>query len=173
MKRVLWLAVSLVAVELVPAHELSVHWEVRGEQLIIKADSDGEAAAGAAVEVRSAEGEVLSAGELDESGAWQWTISDSGDLMVVVDTGFGHRRSVTLTAEQLHPEVAASGTREEAPAHPEEAGHEHGEPQAQGSSDAAQSVGLRVMVGLTFVLALSAAWLSFRNMRRLDELARR
>jgi hypothetical protein len=173
MKRVVWLALSLVAVVLVQAHELSVHWEIRGEQLIIKADSDGEAAAGAAVEVRSAEGELLSAGELDESGAWQGTISDSGDLTVVVDAGFGHRRSVNLTAEQLHPEFAASVAREGVSAHRDEAAHEHGEPEAQGSSDAAQSVGLRVMVGLTFVLALSAAWLSFRNMRRLDALARR
>jgi len=171
MSRILLLVLSLALVELVQAHGLSVHWEVRDGRLVIKADSDGEAAVGAGVEVRSAGDEVLATGKLDETGSWQWPIGVGGELTVVVDAGLGHRRSLTLTGEELRSAKAPASAPPVMVMDPDEVNHEHPAP-VRGSSEEAQSLGLRVVVGLTFVLALAAVWMSFGNMRRVDRLER-
>jgi hypothetical protein len=172
MRRILWMTIiACVAVEVVWAHRLTVAWEVRDGRLVIAADSEGEVAAGADVELRSADGRCLAAGVLDAAGKWEWPLQGEGDLTVAVDAGLGHRRSLTLTGEQLRsPAAAASSTRAGSGASDERA---PGSVQARGSSDAPIAVGWRVALGLTLVLAAGAAWMSLCNSRRVSELERR
>jgi hypothetical protein len=171
MNRIFMVILTLVVVELVQAHGLSVRWQVQQGQLMIKADSEGALAVDARVEVRSAGDELLASGKLDETGSWQWPLTDAGELTVVVDSGLGHRRSLTLTGEQLRPSKTVASPPAIVFRPPDEVDDAHAAP-TRGNSDEARLLGLRVVVGLTFVLALAAGWVSFRNMRRLDELER-
>lgn len=163
------------------AHELTVTWTVTAGELEIQSASDGTPAAGAAVELRTDDGTVLTSGKLDASGRLRSPLPAVDRLTVVVDAGFGHRRTVTLSAKDLRggsPSALAGA----APADPS---HDHDHDQAhadrhplragetRGSSDAAVGPMVRIGLGVTFLLALAAASMSYGNMRRLANLERR
>ena len=166
------LLLGWLVIEPVHAHRLTVNWEVRDGRLVIEADSEEEPAAGADVEVRSAADEVLATGFLNDRGIWEWPLSGAGDLTVVVDAGLGHRRTLNLTVEQLRPSVNEAN-RSVADSTPSASVVESGAILSRGSADGTGWLGWRVVLGLTFLLATASAWMSWRNLRRVDELERR
>jgi nickel transport protein len=162
-----WLLVilSMLVCGTAQAHRLTVNWEVRDGALIIEGKAGGSAAAGADVELRSASGAVLEVGVLDQNGLYKWPLQEGGDLTVVVNAGPGHRRSLTVKKSHLHPPASAPGSGlQPGSDQPEREWHAHG------SSDDAVSIGLKVVIGLTFLLAAAAAWMSYRNMVRLSKM---
>lgn len=97
------------------------------------------------------DGMVLIEGSLDEKGVFTFTYERPEPLRVVVTAPGGHRASVTLTAAEL------------------------GEPAGMSEGGAApapevRSRGHDVFLGLTFLIALTALALSWRNSKRLDAL---
>lgn len=161
-----WLAVTA------QAHRLTVEWQVAEEMLEIHATTEAVPAAGAIVELRSAAGALLVSASLDETGHFRWPLNFTGGVTVVVNAGLGHRRTLTLTEADLQRGAApapAGAPTDRAPAAREAA---RAGP-ARGSSDAAVGAVVRVGLGLTFLLALAAAGLSYGNARRLAALERR
>jgi len=166
-----WLGLlGIVVLSLVPAHahRLTVEWELAGATLEVRAFTQTGPAAGADVELHDASGAVLAEGVLDDDGRFHWPLSGAGPITVEVNAGLGHRQSLTLTEEDLRP-PPAQPARTDSMAPPEAGSHSR----TSGSSDATFSQMARVGLGLTFLLALAAAWMSHRNTRRLLDLERR
>lgn len=154
------------------AHELSVSWQIEGDQLTVRAVTDDTPAAGAAVEMRDTAGRVVARGTLDGTGRFRWPLRPvAGDLVVVVNDGVGHRRTVTVPATILRTKAGSPGHPAPAAA-PGETGAEHASHPDE-HPESAEPLAVRVVAGLAFLLATAAAWMSYRNHRRLAELARR
>lgn len=161
------------------AHELTVGWTVTAGELEIHGTTDGTPAAGATVELRAGDDTVLTSGKLDASGRFRSPLPAVDRLSVVVDAGFGHRRTVTLSAQDLRggsPSTLA-GADPAVQVHDDDHDHGHAHPlqtrETRGSSDAAVGPMVRIGLGVTFLLALAAASMSYGNMRRLANLERR
>ncbi|MHB1306928.1 MAG: hypothetical protein ACYDC1_19185 [Limisphaerales bacterium] len=148
------------------AHRLTIDWEVRGDSLRVTGKCDDTPAVGADVELRSVSGTTLASGLLDETGSYRWRVSATGDVTVVINAGLGHRRTLILTEAQLRLVPPASS----ATAGPTPTAPGFGEPASRGESDGTFGLGLRVLLGVTFLLAAAAAWMSHCNGRRLTEL---
>lgn len=145
------------------AHRLSVDWQVVDQTLVLVGRTDDEPAAGADVQIRSAAGAVLAEGSLDATGTYRWPLAATGDVTVVVDAGLGHRRTLTLAAAELR---SATVPAPPTPFPATGAGSTRG----RGSSDGSSPLAVRVVVGLTFLLAVAAVGMSFSNRRRLARL---
>jgi cobalt/nickel transport system permease protein len=103
----------------------------------------------AAAKVVREDGSVLAEGPIDAKGRFTFTYDKPESLRVQISAPGGHRATVRLTAKEL-------GAAEEAPEPRREAG----------------TRGQDVLLGLTFLLALAAFVLSWRNGRRLAALTR-
>ena len=106
---------------------------------------------------------ALADGSLDATGTYRWPLAATGDVTVVVDAGLGHRRTVTLAAAELRSATV--------PAPPTPLPATGSRPTGGGgSSDGSSPLAVRVVVGLTFLLAVAAVGMSFSNRRRLARL---
>lgn len=152
------------------AHRLTVDWTLTGTVLEIRATEGSDPAAGAFVRLRDNSDAPATEGELDETGRFRLEWNGRAPVTIEVDAGLGHRRTLVLTEQDLRPRTSP------APAglssNPASSGPSEGH-LATGSSDVFLSQAARVVLGLTFLLALAAAWMSHRNTRRLTRLERR
>lgn len=159
-----WL--SLVAVT-AHAHRLNLTWEVVGTNVVVKAETDGVPAAGAMVECLTDADEVWAGGALDDQGRYAMGIPAASGLTVSVNAGLGHRRSLTLSADQLELNRAGAAKPDGNATAVEIT---DGSRPASGSADAGFSTLPRVLVGFALLLAAAAAWMSYQNSRRLAAL---
>jgi hypothetical protein len=173
MKRIVCaLLIGGAGLVLAQAHRLTVVWVCDGEILEIRSTAGTEPIAGAELQLRDASGELLAEGLLDASGRYRWPWNGAAPITIEINAGLGHRRTLTLTEEELKP--SSTGVVENLPSPastpgvPGASGARSG-----GSSDAAFSETVRVGLGLTFLLSLAAAWMGYRNSRRLANLERR
>jgi hypothetical protein len=151
---------------------LSIDWQVEGQSLVVSARAEGVPAAGADVETRSDADVILATGLLDAQGQWRCPLSSTGGMTIVVNAGLGHRRVLRLTHEELrrvNAPAASGSTSINAGSDPGSARAPH----PSGSTENASGQTVRVLAGVAFILALSAAWLSYRNSRRLSALEKR
>ena len=162
---------SLLSVGLLHAHELTIDWEIRSGGLVIRATSDGTAAAGAKVEVQSSEGRPLATGILDQNGTWTWPLSAVGQVTLVVDAGLGHRQTLTLTEAQLRASSSQAPQTGLEP-HPTVGEALHDDP-ALHLHEERLSLKWRVLLGLSLLMATAAGWMSFSNLRRVTQLESR
>ncbi len=168
--RVLLAALGVALAATLQAHRLGARWEISGHTLIVLARAEDTPAAGAEVELRDAAGAVLASGVLDAAGRFEWPLAPAaGDLTVVVNAGPGHRRTLLIPAVQLRA-ATASGTG----AAPAAAPPDTPAPAARhGASDGVEPLAVRVVLGLTFLLAATAVWVGYQNHRRLAVLEQR
>lgn len=172
-RRVFMFALGLVLAGPLRAHRLSVEWQVEGDVLILQGRTDGAPTAGADVELRDSAGTVIASGLMDTAGRFRWPLAGvTRDVVVVINAGHGHRRTLTLAAADLRPTAnPPAGTALANTSLSNEPG-----PAAmrlRGGSDGTEPLATRVVLGLTFLLAAAAAWISYRNNQRLAELERR
>jgi len=152
------LGVALAAA--LQAHRLTARWEISGNTLTVLARAEDAPATGAEVELRDAAGTVLASGVLDAAGRFEWPLAPTaGDVTVVVNAGPGHRRTLVIPAAQWQASIASASEVASAARH--------------GASDGVEPLAVRVVLGLTFLLAATAAWLGYRNHRRLAVLEQR
>lgn len=148
------------------AHRLTVEWQVVNDALVLAGRTDGQPAAGADVQIQSASGALLAEGVLDVTGTYRWPLNATGDVTVVMNAGLGHRRTLVLSAAELRPVMAPSVASPSAStALPQS--------ERRGTSDGFSPLAVRVVVGLTFLLAVTATGMSFGNRRRLAKLEQR
>ena len=172
MKRVVCaLLIGLAGLVFAQAHRLTVDWVCDGKTLEIRSTAGTEPAAGAELQLRDASGALLAEGVLDASGRYRWPWNGAAPIIIEINAGLGHRRSLTLTAEELKPGTTGAIENLPSPASTPGAPGADGNRRG-GSSDAAFSETVRVGLGLTFLLALAAAWMGYRNSRRLTNLER-
>lgn len=141
------------------AHRFSAEWRVEDRTLVVAAQLEGAPATGASVELRDPAGTLLARGTLDPGGQFHWPLLPAtGELRAVVRDEEGHRRTLTIPVAALAPPLAAGA------AAPEPTG---------GRAEGVEPLAVRVVLGLTFLLAATAAWLGYRNSRRLAALEQR
>jgi hypothetical protein len=166
------LCLLLSGVMTVEAHRLTVDWVYADGVIELHARAGTEAAVGAELQLFDASGTVLVEDVLDEGGRYRWPLSGGGPYTIVINAGLGHRRTLTLSETELRSDSTDAAERTASPASDPGPTREPGS-RTGGSSDAALSETVRVGLGLTFLLALAAAWTSYRNSRRLTDLERR
>ena len=173
MKRILFIFVlGGLATSPVAAHRLTADWQVTDNTLVLVGRTDGAPATGAEVQLQSASGATLAEGTLDAAGVYRWPLNATGDVTVVVNAGLGHRRTFVLSADDLRAGAAPSPASSSGQPLPV-ASAAQGIPGAQGSTDGSSPLAVRVVLGLTFLLAATATGMSFSNRRRLAQLEQR
>ena len=100
---------------MVLAHGVSVtaHWE--GDE--VHTDSyyaDGKPVANAHAEAFDMTGNFILEGRTDDTGTWDFPISEPGDLKIVVTTDSGHRGETVLRARPVNDPTGSLDTKLEA-----------------------------------------------------------
>jgi hypothetical protein len=172
MKRIICaLVLAFSGLATIQAHRLTVDWILAEGILEIRAEAGTEPAAGAELLLRDASGVLLAEGVLDDAGRYRWPMSGNGSITIEIHAGLGHRRTLTLSEEDLRSVSSADSGHAAGPVTNDHAPGDAGS--RSGSTDASFSEAVRVGLGLTFLLALAAAWMGYRNSRRLAELEHR
>jgi cobalt/nickel transport system permease protein len=151
------------------AHRLEAEYRVLPDgrvQVESWFDLTGDSPLGASVEVFRPDGGLLTRGTLDEKGLYTFAAPNMWPLRVVVSAGAGHRKELSIPKPLPGQTITV--------------GEETGRlvpPPATGSeapfSDRSPRVSVKdVLTGVTFLLALAAFAMAWRNRRRLDELTR-
>ena len=168
--RLIIAALSVALAAVLQAHRLSARWEISGHTLTVLARAEDAPAAGAEVELRDAAGTVLASGVLDAAGWFEWPLAQgAGDLTVVVNAGPGHRRTLIIPAAPLRASADSAAGAAPASANPDASAPAS----RHGASEGVEPLAIRVVLGLTFLLAATAAWLGYQNHRRLAALEQR
>jgi cobalt/nickel transport system permease protein len=129
-------------------------------------DPGGDPMKGAKVQVFRSGQSLLVEGRLDEKGIFVFRFTEPEPLEIVVSAGAGHRTTVSIRPEELR-QFGNPTNNTEAP------------PQSRGISTAAIPINRAVswreqfkdaLIGISFLLALAAFLLSWRNARKLKSL---
>jgi hypothetical protein len=111
---------------------------------------------------------LLVEGQLDKEGYFVFHYAEVEPLEVIVSAGAGHRKAFTIPAERLGPRDGPAPPRESPPSRkaPETF-------RATDSGDVWRERSKDVLLGVGFLLAVAAFFLSWRNARKLRSLERR
>jgi cobalt/nickel transport system permease protein len=154
----------LCAVSPAHAHRLDASFSV-GADHQIKIESwfnPGGAAKGAKVQVFRPGPRLLAEGQLDENGQFVFSFVEAEPLEVIVSDGAGHRKSFVISQEKLEPSAKLPD-----PSDPSSGSG----PLQRMDPDAARRERFKdALLGISFLLALGAFLLSWRNARKLKSL---
>jgi nickel transport protein len=173
------LTVLLLALLAVPLSARAAHAHRLDAQAFLLPDhqvqiqswfDNGNVPRGATVQVFQANGQLLAEGRLDEKGHFLFALAAAEPLRVVVSAGAGHRKELTLSAADLEQATEAGAKVPDA------------SPTGQTTSnpvplpDRSPAAAIRdtvkdVLIGVGFLLALAAFFLSLRNARQLRSLS--
>jgi cobalt/nickel transport system permease protein len=147
------------------AHRLNADYRVLpGQKVQVESwfSISKESPRGALVQVFRPNDQLLAEEHLDDKGVCVFRYTHAEPLRVVVSAGAGHRKEFVIPADKLP--AAAGETGDKASESPR-----HGDALAERETFADRSsdvTGKDVLLGVTFLLALSAFVLSLRNARR-------
>jgi cobalt/nickel transport system permease protein len=150
------------------AHRLDADFQVlpdRRVQIEGWFDLSEKPPVGAKVQVFRPGQRLLAEGQLDEKGTFVFSFIEPEPLEVVVNAGAGHRVALMISPEKLER------SSDEA-AHPLEASSRSGPSSISGRRAAWGDRLKDALLGIAFLLALSAFLLSWRNSRKLHALQR-
>jgi hypothetical protein len=158
------LGMMLVMADQAQAHRLNAEASVLPNRSIQIESwfSTGEAAKGARVQVFRDGGQLLTEGRLDDQGIFIFSYKEPQALKIVISAGPEHRKELSIVASELpgagQPDLAASAPSEGIP----------GVPVPLVKRESGISI-KDVILGIAFLLAAAAFWLSWRNARKLRQ----
>jgi hypothetical protein len=129
----------------------------------------GVPARGARVQVLRAGGELLTQGKTNEEGIFRFTFDEPEPLRIVISDGAGHRKELSLSSQDLARPISPKAPGGTAGSTQEE---DAGKPVILANRNSGVPV-KDVIVGVGFLLAVAAFFLSLRNARRLREITKR
>ena len=171
---VLLLALLAVPISARPAHAHRLDAQaflLPDQQVQIQSWFDnGNVPRGATVQVFHANGQLLAEGRLDEKGHFLFAFAAAEPLRVVVSAGGGHRKEVTLSAADLEQATGAGAKVPDASTTGQTTSNPVPLP------DRSPEVAIRervkdVLIGVGFLLAAAALFLSVRNAQKLRRFA--
>jgi hypothetical protein len=164
-------AVVLAGVGPAAAHRLNAEYRVLpAKQVRVEAwfDITGDAPVGAIVQVFAADRRVVAEGKMDDKGTYLFSFDRAEPLTVVISAGLGHGKELTIPAAELAQAGAdttpspAGGSPTPGPT-PDSPRTDH-----QGPLPVKD-----VLLGVAFLLAVAAFFLSLRNAREVRRLRER
>ncbi len=124
----------------------------------------GGPARGARVQVLRPDGQLLTEGKTNEVGIFVFSFDEVQSLQIVISDGAGHRKDLSLSKQHLaQPISSPSGDR------PTLQTEEPDKPVILANRDSSLPT-KDIVIGISFLLAVAAFFLSVRNARRLREL---
>jgi nickel transport protein len=163
------LALVLLGAGEVQAHRLDAQAFYFPDQKKVQIESwfdSGQVARGARVQVFRDDGQLLAEGILDQEGRFVFGVANVEPLRVVVNAGGGHRKELEITAADLERSLPAGETPVDPNLPRQDAAPT---PIAVGGPRPGERI-KDVLIGVTFLLALAAFVLSWRNARRIRTL---
>jgi nickel transport protein len=133
---------------------------------------NGNVPRGATVQVFHANGQLLAEGRLDEKGHFLFAFAVAEPLRVVVAAGGGHRKELTLSAADLEQATGADAKTPDASTTGQTTSNPVPLPDRSPAAAIRDTV-KDVLIGVGFLLALAAFFLSLRNARQLGSLRRK
>lgn len=166
------------------AHRLEAEYRVLpGGRVRIESwfDLTGDSPHGASVKVYRPDNTILTEGRLDDQGQFVFPYGKAEDLRVVIAAGAGHSKELTIPSGKLPAPASAPTAAPGGPAgdhRPNPAKLEKGATWEQDPdvppADRNPRVSVKdVLIGVAFLLAAGAFYLSLRNARELREMRRR
>jgi len=128
--------------------------------------SSGEPARGARMEAFQADQKPIAEGLLDEHGVYRFSCPRGVGLTVILTASGGHRKELKVTPGDWPRQANAASD------HASSAPEDDTPPMPLSRPDMATPI-KEALLGITFLVALAAFWLSSRNARRLKELERK
>ncbi len=187
--------VVLIYIFLIPivsyAHRVNMAYRAEGNGLIVKTwMGEDEPAAGGEFTIIAEDGNILATGEADKNGLFRWEPPTIQSLTIKVYAGRGHQGEISISKEELEEMFAGSKKtdvskqQEDQVQETESAEMKQAETQkesASKTSDHSQSATFRstenafgaperIIMGMIFLFAAAAAWLAYRNSRKLAVL---
>ena len=166
MKRIMSMLLIVLAPWAAAAHNLDVGCTAEGDELVIQVWAGNEAAAGASISILAPNDTPRASGVADEKGVFRYRPAQVESLIVHVYAEAGHEKTFTISADDinalLHPAAA-----------PTQASSGGAAPVTIFSSQLQRQQGVHILIGITFILALAACWLSWGNRKQLKELEKR
>lgn len=156
------------------AHRLDAAASYVDGALVIEAwFADGSPASESEVTISDEEGAALVIGEMDANGFYRWPVDEPLALNVNVYAGLGHNQTLSFTREEMVSIMALAETPATQETPPRGGGSARERGAAAISTQDRFGAPERVVLGMTFILAAAAAWLSYRNSERLRVIQER
>ncbi len=173
----------MLACSISNAHRLDLAYYIEEDHLVIEAWMGGnDPVVEGEVTLMDDTGNILASGVTDENGRYRWPIELIQNLTVQVYAERGHQKAIELSADELK-ELAKQVSASSLPVNQEvESGtdvvsnktHEsqNTQPTRSHVRSTQDQFGMpeRTILGLTFILAASAAWMSYRNNQKLSAI---
>jgi hypothetical protein len=149
------------------SHRMDVAYQFTDGELIIEAWSGAdEAVVDGEVTITANDGTIIHTGKTDAEGFYRWRPETSQDITVSVYAGEGHKKTVQISKEVFNT----------IPQQP----HENTPSLSNQNSSKTSSIRVstedrfgtpeRIVLGFTLLASLAAAWMSFRNSKKLTEI---
>ena len=98
------------------AHKVNVFAFIEGKSVFVEAYFvDGKRAKNSTVTVMDATGQVISEGETNDEGQYEFQVEQAGDIRIAVNAGMGHMADYTLPASDFGGQSAAVSSSETSP----------------------------------------------------------
>jgi nickel transport protein len=164
-------ALFLSAADKAAAHGMDAQAFIRpgGKIQIESWFSTNQPARGARVQVFGADNKLLEEGKLNADGVFVFSIAQPQALRIVVSAGGGHRKQLTIGAEELSRATQTSSV----PISNEKADGTTLPGPVPLATHVSGVAAKDVLIGISFLLAAAAFWLSLRNARKLASLSKR
>ncbi len=177
MKKLL-LIISIIAIMpcLAHAHRMDIDCYMQDNALVIEAwVGKDDAVVDGEVSITNSEGAILTTGTTDKQGRFSWQPQTMQDITITIYAGEGHKKTLEISQAELtelfsavnlnEPENnAASPDSTNAPVQPGASSRR------SISTKNAFGAPERITIALSFLAALTAAWLSYRNNKTLKEI---
>ncbi len=154
------LALLIVAVPPAFAHRVLMAFASRGDQIVVEAFFEGDVPAGMAkVKVVDEVNAVVAEGLTDAKGIWTFAAPKSGDYIVHLDAGAGHRARKKLTVPIVERKSESSPIKgnAKAPSDP---------PTVESKEEQTSTPWGSIALGLVIIAGASAAFLLVSRIRQ-------
>lgn len=165
------------------AHRLDLAYYVEEEHLVIEAWMAGnDPVVEGEVTLLGETGNILASGVTDENGRYRWQIGSIQNLTVQVYADRGHQKAIEISAVELTELAKQASASSKSVNQDVESGTDvvsninhapqNSPPSRSNVRSTQDQFGMpeRTILGLTFILAASAAWISYRNNKKLSAI---
>jgi len=177
MKQILFIisAISIIPC-LAHAHRMDIDCYIQGNALVIEAwVGKDDAVVDGEVSITNSEGAVLTTGTTDKQGRFPWQPQTMQDITITIYAGEGHKKKLEISQAELTElfstiSLNAPVDKTTSPESNKAISKPGASSRRSISTKNAFGTPERITIALSFLAALTAAWISYRNNKTLKEI---